>query len=140
MTLLPSLPNHNLCAMPSKLFSNMPALIKLINLGRYFELGDNSKNHHQRNNLLPSVAFQDVDICIGSAFGGTASYECSLRSIRSVLVDVKYVSSPLLDIAGDHVLFSSLSDFLTLLSSYSTRSLLLKTSIGIWPHSLDTSS
>ena len=52
---------------PSNIFSSMPPLIQLINENRYFELGDNSLATHRRNNLLPSVAFQDVDICIGSA-------------------------------------------------------------------------
>ena len=118
---------------PSNIFSSMPVLHQLIEKKCYYELGDNSLNVHQRNNLLPSVALKDVDICIGHAIGGTASYECSLTQLRSVLIDAKFVNSPLLSIpTGIQVTFSSLADVLHLLSNFPNRSLLSKTSIGIW--------
>ena len=118
---------------PSNIFSSMQPLSQLIIDRRYYELGDNSLAIHQRNNLLPSVAFNDVDICIGSAFGGTASYECALTYKRSVLIDVNHVKSPLLTIpSGDQVAFSSIIEFLELLSQFPDRSLLSQTAIGVW--------
>jgi len=119
---------------PSAVFPSMKSLQQLISKRSYFEICDFSGNsHHNRNVLLPSSAFAGVDICIGSAMGGTAVYECALSGKRAVIYNCDRVASPILSLNyRGNVLYPSLYDILDDLKSMSSRALFYESDIGRW--------
>lgn len=118
---------------PSVIFKRSSYLKLLMEQNRLIEYYDNPDPGNTRNRILPSYAFQNVDLCIGSCFGGTAPYECAISNIRTVLIHANKSDTPFNNypFAGT-VLFPDINVLIRTLSTFQNNDQLLKSNLGKW--------